>query len=257
MVHTMKRRASDSDIEKAFNHRAWRGAGVLSMYIPTWKPPSPKPTLSKQALSSIDQHTLQHPAKHSSPPHIFHYTSENTRKFIRHWLDNCGPDYEPHTMPVHTPPSKLSIKRHSSKHHRYTPDTQGSAYPKTPTPQTYRSRNLKLAGIYIDQVAELPPKIDGYVRHILGITSWEDRVTGSNQLQMQPSFNKLAEKLIAKSKEDASMCMLEAEWQTNLNYVLRTIAKLSEGVVRTNMSEKSEFTVCAQEGVKWDTNFPL
>ncbi|KAJ5051180.1 hypothetical protein J3E72DRAFT_204632 [Bipolaris maydis] len=234
----MKRRASDSDIEKALNHRAWRGAGALSTCTRTWKPPSPKPTLSKQALSSIDQHTIQHLAKHPSPPHIFHHTSENTWEFIRHWLDNCGPDYEPHTMPAHTPLSKLAIKRHSSRHHRNTPDTQSSTYTKTPSPQTYRSRNLKLAGIYIDKVAELPPKIDKYIRHILGITSWEDRVTASNQLQMQPRFNELAEKLIAKSKEDASRCMLEAEWQTNLNYVLRAIADILEGVVQTNTSEK-------------------
>ncbi|EOA82255.1 uncharacterized protein SETTUDRAFT_44124 [Exserohilum turcica Et28A] len=141
-------------------------------------------------------------------------------------------------MAPQTPRSTLASERHGSRRHRYTPDSQASVRFKTPPPQTYRNRNMKLASIYVDQVIELPPKIDDYIRHILGITSWKDPVTAPNELQMHPRFTKLADEFLARSRQDASRCVLEAEWQSSLHHIVRTMAESLKGAVQINMSEK-------------------
>jgi hypothetical protein len=41
------------------------------------------------------------------------------------------------------------------------------------------------AGVFVDNLAELPPAIDAEVRRILGIESWEDRVAVPGELRTE------------------------------------------------------------------------
>jgi hypothetical protein len=66
---------------------------------------------------------------------------------------------------------RRSAKRHVRSHGYRTPSPS-----KKPSPQTYRTRNMYHAGVFVDNLAELPPAIDEKMRRIQGIESWEERV---------------------------------------------------------------------------------
>ncbi|EMD86587.1 hypothetical protein COCC4DRAFT_62827 [Bipolaris maydis ATCC 48331] len=137
-----------------------------------------------------------------------------------------------------TPRSTTSSTHHSSKHQRRTPYTKATKATKTVAPQAYRQQNMQSACIYVDQAVELPPQVDEYVRHVLGTTSWEDRVPIPDQLGSQRRFLDLAETFWSQSRNSASKCALEGDWQCNLYQLVSTMAELSGGVLETNVSEK-------------------
>lgn len=102
---------------------------------------------------------------------------------------------------------------------------------------------MQSACIYVDQAVELPPQVDEYVRYVLGIASWEDRVPIPNELGSQRRFLNLAETSWSQSRNSASKCALEGDWQCNLYQLVSTMAELSGGVLETNVSEKRELTM--------------
>jgi hypothetical protein len=104
------------------------------------------------------------------------------------------------------------------------------------------------AGVFVDNLAELPPTVDEEVRRILGIESWEDRVAAPvGELQMATHLTGLASSFRTESRRNARECLLEGDWKASLNGLVRNLADLWPGALRTHMSEKGELAVCAQE----------
>ncbi|KAH7111136.1 hypothetical protein B0J11DRAFT_554388 [Dendryphion nanum] len=114
-----------------------------------------------------------------------------------------------------TPRNKFSndrgrrgAKRHARSHGSRTPSPS-----KRPSPQTYRTRNMHHAGVFVDKLVDLPGVVDDEVRRILRIKTWGDQV-------------------------NARECLLEGDWKASMNSVVRGIADLWLGVLKTHMSEK-------------------
>jgi hypothetical protein len=101
------------------------------------------------------------------------------------------------------------------------------------------------AGVFVDNLAELPPAIDKELRRILEIESWEDRVAALvGELQTATHLTGLASTLRAESRRNARECLLEGDWKASLNGLVRGLADLWPGALRTHMSEKGELAVC-------------
>jgi hypothetical protein len=137
---------------------------------------------------------------------------------------------------------RRSVNRHTRSQGSRTPSPS-----KKPSPQTYRTRNMHHAGVFVDNLAELPPAIDEEVRRILSIESWEDRLTAPGKHQMDTYLIGLASAFRADSQRNARECLLEGDWKASLNGLVRNLADLSPGTLRTHMSEKGELAVYAQE----------
>ena len=133
-----------------------------------------------------------------------------------------------------TPQSRGRAARHDarSRSSRRTPS------PSKPTPQTYRTRNLHHANVFVK--AELPPTIDDELRQLLGITSWENPVVGPDEPQLNDAVNYY----LADSIRNDEDCALEGEWKTSLSTLIRKLLPTSCNELKMNTSEKSNVAQC-------------
>ena len=100
------------------------------------------------------------------------------------------------------------------------------------------------AGVFVDNLGELPPAVDVEVRQLLGIESWESQVTAPlSETPTATHLAALASAFGAESRRNARECLLEGDWKTSLNSLVRNLADLSPGALRTHMSEKGKLAV--------------
>lgn len=103
-------------------------------------------------------------------------------------------------------------------------------------------------GAFFDNLAKLPLAINEEVQQILRIGSWEDRVAAPvGELQTATHLTGLASTFQDESRRNARECLLEGDWKASLNSLVRSLADLWPGALRTHISEKGELAVCAQK----------
>jgi hypothetical protein len=176
-------------------------------------------------------------------------TSNAPESSIQHWAEDCAAACTSERMaePPPTPRSaygndrgRRSTKRHARSSGSRTPS------PSKPSPQTYRTRNMYHAGVYVDKLVDLPPAVDNEVRQILGIEKWGDRVAATVEGPPTAARTQAAATFCAESRKNVRDCLLEGDWKATSNSLLRNLADLSPNV-RTQTSEKSKFADYAQE----------
>lgn len=96
------------------------------------------------------------------------------------------------------------------------------------------------AGVFVDKFAGLPSAIDNEVRRILGIETWDDQFAVVER-QTATHLTGLVSTFWAKSRRNAPECSLEGNWKASLNAILRNLADLWPGALKTHMSEKGKF----------------
>jgi hypothetical protein len=100
------------------------------------------------------------------------------------------------------------------------------------------------AGVFVDNLADLPPAINNEVRRILEIESWEDRVVATvDQSGNDTYLTGLAATFQTESRRNARECLLKGDWKASLNSLVRNLADLWPGTLRTHMSEKGKLAV--------------
>jgi hypothetical protein len=104
------------------------------------------------------------------------------------------------------------------------------------------------ASVFVDNMADLPLAIDDEVQRILGIEWWEDRVAATvNEPQAAAHLTGLVATFRVESRRNARECLLEGDWKASLNGLVRNLADLWPGALRTHMSEKGKLAGYAQE----------
>jgi hypothetical protein len=138
-----------------------------------------------------------------------------------------------------TPRSALSNNRgrRSAKCHARSDSSRTPSPSKKPSPQTYRTRNMHHAQVYVDNLHELPPGIDVAVREILGLESWDESIQTHNATAHLSALTTI---FLADSRLNARECLLEGDWKASLNSLVRNLAMDNHmtGTLRTHMSEK-------------------
>lgn len=229
----MKRRASESDAWESSRRSACSTkrrkiqCPNVSAHHVSSPPPSNPLVLAKEALRS---------------------TQKSTPEAIRHWVENCSAACDPEIMAAPPTPRSASWNdrgRRSAKRHARSCGSRTPSPSKKPSPQTYRTRNMYHAGVFVDNLADLPPAIDEEVRRILGIKSWEDRVEALlDGPQAAAHLTRLVAMFRAESQRNARECLLEGDWKASLNGLVRNIAELWPGALKTHMSEKGKVAEC-------------
>ncbi|KAF2647460.1 hypothetical protein K491DRAFT_772482 [Lophiostoma macrostomum CBS 122681] len=91
--------------------------------------------------------------------------------------------------------------------------------------QTYRTRNMYYASVFVDKLANLLPPIDVEVQRILGIELWDDPVAAAlDRPQAATHLTRL--------------CSLEGDWKASLNGLVRNLTDFWPGTLKTHMSKK-------------------
>jgi hypothetical protein len=81
------------------------------------------------------------------------------------------------------------------------------------------------AGVFVDNLADLPPAIVDEVRGILGIKLWEDRVAATiDKTQAVAHVAGLVATFRAESRRNARECLLEGDWKASLNGLVRSLS---------------------------------
>lgn len=189
--------------------------------LPPTHLPSPTHSLTKESLNSLQQSLLQ-----SAP----------SPSYIVRWTENCLGNGNPEAMAAPAPP------RSTSAHHRglqrrpaHSSRSRTPSPSKRPTPQTYRTRNLAQAKVYIERLPRLPAAVDEQVRQILGIDSWQDPVEPSTSL---PDFQESVTWYQSQSQRHVRQCTLEGEWKMSLAGLLTKLADLWGEDLQVQASEK-------------------
>ncbi|KAF1995250.1 hypothetical protein P154DRAFT_474609 [Amniculicola lignicola CBS 123094] len=226
----MKRRVSDSDTWQSSSTKR-RKTQCTHAGAPRVSPPPPSTpssqtlVLAEEALRSTQQPTPKEP-----------------KSSIQHWVENCAAVSDLEIMAAPPTPRSASFNdrgRRSTKRHARSHGSRTPSPSKRPSPQTYRTRNMYHAGVFVDNLADLPPAIDDEVRRILGIESWEDRVEATvDEPQAAAYLTGLVATFRAESRRNARECLLEGDWKASLNGLVRNLADLWPGALRTHMSEK-------------------
>lgn len=171
-----------------------------------------------------------------TPAEALQSTSKQDK--IQHWLDSCDATRDPPaTMAAPLTPRSASLNDRGRRSAKRCTRSHGSRTPspsKKPTPQTYRTRNMHHARVHVDNLDELPPAINAEALGILGLESWDEPV----QRQAPAHLARLAVIFQAESRRNARECLLEGDWKASLNSLVRNLADLAPGTLRTHMSEK-------------------
>jgi hypothetical protein len=235
----MKRRTSDGhhvrstdhcSNQVAKRHRTHHADTHMLASAPPSKPS--KPLSQTQALTSEALHSLQRSLSEAPRPTSHHFTS--------------FPDV-PENMSIPPTPRSASTstrgrrdaKRHARSHSSRTPSPS-----KKPSPQTYRTRNLCSANVFVEALDELPLGIDEEVRRILRIKSWDDRVEASAD---EALVDDAAVSYKTQSLENTRDCSLEGNWKTSLFTLIRALIKQSSapsaGELKLHVTEKGNCDV--------------
>ena len=231
----MKRRVSDSDIRQSCcsnacsaKRRKTQPADVSASH--TYSPPpsnlsSQPPALTEEALRSIQQSIHQ-----------------VTESLVPDWAEGCTASYNPKMMAAPPTPRSASSNdrgRRSAKRYARSRGSRTPSPSKRLSPQTYRTRNMYHAGVFVDKLADLPPPIDAEVQRILGIESWHDPVVVAlDRPQAVAHLTGLVSTFWAESQRNARECSLEGDWKASLNGLVRNLTELWPGTLKTHMSEK-------------------
>ncbi|EDU45947.1 hypothetical protein PtrSN002B_010399 [Pyrenophora tritici-repentis] len=223
----MKRHASDSEDTRQGSYRnaceakrQMRRAGVSAL---TSDPSLQTLPLTKEALHSVQQRNLEQ-------------FESSTEYWVQNYTAVC--DLEMMATP---PTPRSSVPDGRGRRLKHYARSRGSRTPsptKKPSPQTYRTRNMLHANVFVDHLDKLPPPIDEQVRGILGIESWENRVVASDEVQTKIDVDGLAVRLRTESLRNARECSLEGDWKASLNSLVRNLADLWKETLKTHMSEK-------------------
>jgi hypothetical protein len=173
-------------------------------------PPSQPLLLTEEALAYL-QHSLRAP-----------YTKNGKAVSCLEEMDR------PPTPRTETTP-RVRSRRPARSYGSRTPSPH-----KKPSPQTYRTRNLHQARVHIDTVPVLPLIIRAQVLHILGFSSWQDRVLSL----AEPDFASAAASYLAESRRNASDCALEGDWKARLYLLIGKLTDHEAGLFKMHMSEK-------------------
>jgi hypothetical protein len=104
---------------------------------------------------------------------------------------------------------------------------------KKPSPQTYRTQNLHHANVFIDALPDLPPPIDDAVRHILGITSWDEQPAAPEQ-----HLHTIAAWYQAESQRNTRNVSIEGDWKFSLFGLLRHLSDPFASDLKAHMSDE-------------------
>ncbi|EUC39578.1 hypothetical protein COCMIDRAFT_41912 [Bipolaris oryzae ATCC 44560] len=138
---------------------------------------------------------------------------------IAHWVINCEAD----TMAPPTPRSgsvSSSRGRRSSKHSARASRTPSPS--KRTSPQTYRNQNMSYAGVFIDDLNELPHDIECKVRYILGTESLDNVIGTIEDGSQQATYVK---RFLDQSRYHARSCSLEGDWKASLFSLMGDLAR--------------------------------
>ncbi|KAH8708350.1 hypothetical protein GQ44DRAFT_628283 [Phaeosphaeriaceae sp. PMI808] len=134
-----------------------------------------------------------------------------------------------------TPRSGVSSRGRLSRHDARSHGSRTPSPSKKPSPQTYRTRNMNQANVFVEGLSDLPPVIDNEVRQILGIESWEDRVVDPMD---EPHFNHAVAWCLAESRKHVGRCSLEGDWKTILYSLINMLSDPWAAELRVHMPEK-------------------
>ncbi|EUC39646.1 hypothetical protein COCMIDRAFT_41864 [Bipolaris oryzae ATCC 44560] len=138
---------------------------------------------------------------------------------IAHWLISCEAD----TMAPPTPRSgsvSSSCGRRSSKRSARASRTPSPS--KRTSPQTYRNQNMSYAGVFIDDLIELPHDVERKVRYILEVESLEDTIGTTEDDSQQATYVK---RFLDQSRYNARSCSLEGDWKASLFSLMGDLAR--------------------------------
>lgn len=122
-----------------------------------------------------------------------------------------------------TPPSESVSSSHDSRSSRHSAYKSRTSRPsKRILPQTYRIQNISYAGIFIENLAELPPEIERRLRHILKAESLED-ILGTAEHESQQATH--VEKFLNESRYNVRGCLFEADLKDSLSRLVRELAQ--------------------------------
>lgn len=243
----MKRKISDNHIWKPPRYSTCSVKRRKTRSSNTDAPPASSPPLSHsspQPLSLTERalYTTQQP------------TRAKTEAAIQHWVEGCAAvcDLEMTAAPP-TPRSASSNDRgrRAAKHHARSRGSRTPSPSKRPSPQTYRTRNMYHAGVFVDKLDDLPPAVDGEVRRILGIVTWNDPIPAAvDETQGATHLAGLVSTFWAESRRNARECSLEGDWKASLNGVIRNLADIWPGALKTHMSEKGKVSSSPRESCR-------
>lgn len=187
---------------------------------------SQSPALTEEALNQSQQQSAEEP--------LFS---------IQHWLKDYSADCYFDGMPAPpTPRSAYSTNRGRQIVKRHMRASSRTPSPnKKPSPQTYRTQNMSLAGIVVDNLGELPQDIQRGVLDILDIESLENTMSPlGDQMELAAHVTRFLD----KSRHSAKQCSLEGDWKFNL---FSLISELVSDRVQCHTSEKCESASLVQD----------
>jgi hypothetical protein len=136
------------------------------------------------------------------------------------------------------PPTPRSTSSQSRGRPRRPARTRAPSPSKKPTPQTYRTRNLHHANVFVDTLPNLPPLIDDAVRHVLGINSWDEQPTAPEK-----HLDTIATWYQAESQRNTRDVSIEGDWKFSLFGLLRQLSDPLAGDLKAHSSDKGSLVV--------------
>ncbi|XP_014551483.1 hypothetical protein COCVIDRAFT_20276 [Bipolaris victoriae FI3] len=160
---------------------------------------------AEETLKSTHQHVLVEPDEKAAS--------------IAHWVIRCEAD----TMAPPTPRSgsvSSSRGRRSSKRSARASRTPSPS--KRTLPQTYRNQNMSYAGVFIDDLVELPHEVKCKVQYILELESLENANGITEDESQQAAYVK---RYLDQSRSNAKSCSLEGDWKASLFSLMGDLAR--------------------------------
>lgn len=161
----MKRRKIDNETWQSSHRSAYSTKRSKTKSVGAPHASSPPPSNPSQQPLALTEEALR------STQRSTHEASEPS---VQHWAENCASVCSLEMMAAPPTPRSASSNergRRGAKRHARSYGSRTPSPSKRPTPQTYRTRNMYHAGVFVDKLADVPPSIDDEVRRILRIES--------------------------------------------------------------------------------------
>jgi hypothetical protein len=234
----MKRKLSESDTQQQRStSRLKRCKGGADVDAPHTSPPQSNTSSRTPALTAEALYLLQQS-----------FVKDKTKS------DFADSNSEEMTTPP-TPRSAPSQFRGRTRRPARSLRSRTPSPTKNPTPQTYRTRNLYHAGVYIETLADLPPAIDKVVRQILEIDSWDNQ-----PMALKQHLKDIADWYQNESQRNTQNVSLEGDWKFSLFGLVRKLSDPLSANLKAHMSEKGKLYItgiCADMltvGLVWNTD---
>lgn len=158
----MKRRFADNDLRQPPLCSACCAKRRKTQCAPVVAPPPFDP--APQTLASVDAPLT--PAQQHNP--------EKAARWVQSWVEDCAAVSGPEIMAAPPTPRSNAMNDRGRRSARRYARSYGPRTPspnKKPSPQTYCTRNMYHAGVFVDNLGGLPPAVDVEVRRLLGVES--------------------------------------------------------------------------------------